>query len=61
MSQNIPMVPDNQLVKGNHDFASLTKLISEIPQERTPLWWYIAFGISNLVLAIMLAMIAWLF
>ncbi len=60
MSQNTAIVPNNQLVKGNHDFASITKLISDIPQERTPLWWYIAFGISNIVMAVMLAMIAWL-
>lgn len=60
MSQNIATVPDDRLVKGNHDFASLTRLISDIPQERTPLWWYIAFGIANLVMGLLLAMIAWL-
>lgn len=60
MSQNSVTVPDDRLVKGNHDFASLTRLISDIPQERTPLWWYIAFGIANLVMALLLAMIAWL-
>ncbi|MBP3191068.1 NrfD/PsrC family molybdoenzyme membrane anchor subunit [Natronogracilivirga saccharolytica] len=60
MSQNTVTVQDNQLVKGNHDFASITKLIADIPQERTPLWWYIAFGISNIVMAVMLAMVIWL-
>ncbi len=60
MSQNTETVPDNRLVKGDHDFASITKLISDIPQERTPLWWYIAFGVSNIVLAVMIAMVVWL-
>jgi Ni/Fe-hydrogenase subunit HybB-like protein len=60
MSQNTATVQDERLVKGNHDFASITKLISDIPQEKTPLWWYIAFGISNILLAVMLAMVAWL-
>ncbi|MDG5765969.1 polysulfide reductase NrfD [Balneolales bacterium ANBcel1] len=60
MSQNTVTAPDNRLVKGDHDFASVTKLISDIPQERTPLWWYIAFGISNILLAVMLAMVVWL-
>ena len=60
MSQNTAIVPHERLVKGNHDFASITKLISDIPQEKTPLWWYIAFGIANILLAVMLAMVVWL-
>lgn len=60
MSQTISDVPDDRLVKGNHDFASITKLITDIPQERTPTWWYIAFGISNILLAMMLGMVIWL-
>ncbi len=60
MSQNTATVSDSRLVKGNHDLASVTKLISDIPQERTPMWWYIAFGIANMLLAVMLAMVAWL-
>ncbi|MDI6400688.1 polysulfide reductase NrfD [Balneolaceae bacterium ANBcel3] len=45
------------LVKGNHDFASVTRLISDIPQQKTPAWWYIAFGISNILLAMLLGMV----
>ena len=61
MSQHTAIEPeDNRLVKGNHDFASITRLITDIPQQRTPLWWYVAFGISTLLLGLMLGMIMWL-
>lgn len=61
MSQNTAIEPeDNRLVKGNHDFASITRLITDIPQQSTPLWWYVAFGISTLLLGMMLGMIMWL-
>lgn len=60
MSQNSTIAPENRLVKGDHDFASITTLLSDIPRQHTPLWWYIAFGVSNILLAVMLAMIIWL-
>lgn len=60
MSQSIGQITEPPLVEGNHTFGSITKLISDIPQQETPKWWYIAFGISNMLLALLLSMLVYL-
>jgi molybdopterin-containing oxidoreductase family membrane subunit len=60
MSQST-YVPEEPLVKGNHTFASITSLIADIPEQPTPKWWYIAFGISNILLGVLLVSIGYLF
>jgi Ni/Fe-hydrogenase subunit HybB-like protein len=60
MSKKYEYVPEQPLVQGNHTFSSVTSLIGDIVEKPTPMWWYIAFGISNLLLAMLLGMIAYL-
>ncbi len=60
MSQTSTYVPEKPLVEGNHTFKSLTALIGDIPEKPAPTWWYIAFGISNLLLGLLLTMIGYL-
>jgi Ni/Fe-hydrogenase subunit HybB-like protein len=60
MSKKYEYVPEQPLVQGNHTFSSVTALIGDIVEKPTPMWWYIAFGISNLLLALLLGMIAYL-
>jgi Ni/Fe-hydrogenase subunit HybB-like protein len=60
MSKKYEYVPEQPLVQGNHTFSSVTSLIGDIVEKPTPMWWYIAFGISNLLLALLLSMIAYL-
>ncbi len=60
MSTNSGYVVEKPLVKGNHTFSSITALVADIVEKPTPLWWYIAFGISNLLLGLLFAMLAYL-
>lgn len=60
MSQTTGQVTEQPLFDGNHTFGSITKLISDIPQQETPKWWYIAFGISNLLMGLLIAMLVYL-
>ncbi|TVQ15068.1 MAG: hydrogenase [Balneolaceae bacterium] len=60
MSKKYEYVPEQPLVQGNHTFSSITSLIGDIVERPTPMWWYIAFGVSNLLLAMLLGMIAYL-
>jgi molybdopterin-containing oxidoreductase family membrane subunit len=60
MSQTPAYVPEKPLVEGNHTFASITALIGDISEKPAPKWWYIAFGISNLLLGLLLTMIGYL-
>jgi molybdopterin-containing oxidoreductase family membrane subunit len=60
MSQTPAYVPEKPLVEGNHTFASITSLIGDISEKPAPKWWYIAFGISNLLLGLLLTMIGYL-
>ncbi|MFU8858827.1 MAG: NrfD/PsrC family molybdoenzyme membrane anchor subunit [Cyclonatronaceae bacterium] len=60
MSKKYEYVPEQPLVQGNHTFSSVTSLIGDIVEKPTPMWWYIAFGVSNLLLAMLLGMIAYL-
>ncbi len=59
MSNNA-FVPEQPLVKGNHNFSSITALISDIVEKPTPIGWYIAFGISNILLFVLLGSIGYL-
>ena len=46
-------VPEPALVKGNHDFASLTRLVTDINLRPTPKGWYLAMIGANSLLAIL--------
>jgi molybdopterin-containing oxidoreductase family membrane subunit len=37
------------LIQDGHDFASLTDLVSGLVENKTPLWWWIAFVIASIV------------
>ena len=60
MSKTYDYVPEPALVKGNHDFSSINSLITDINLRPTPKGWYIAFGLSNLLLFVLLGSIAYL-
>lgn len=60
MSYTNGYVKEAPLVQGNHTFSSITALVGDIVEKPTPLWWYIAFGISNLVFGLLFAMIGYL-
>lgn len=60
MSKTYEYVPEPALVKGNHDFGSITRLVTDINLRPTPKAWYIVFGISNLLLFVLLASIGYL-
>lgn len=60
MSKTYEYVPEPALVKGNHDFSSINSLITDINLRPTPKGWYIAFGLSNLLLFVLLGSIAYL-
>lgn len=60
MSKTYEYVPEPALVKGNHDFGSITRLVTDINLRPTPKAWYIVFGISNLLLFVLLGSIGYL-
>ncbi len=60
MSKTYEYVPEPALVKGNHDFSSITSLITDINMRPTPPLWYVAFGLSNILLFVLLFSIAYL-
>ena len=49
------------IVAPGHTTATVTDKISEVVLQRTPRWWYLAFGISFLVLMVFLTAVTWLF
>lgn len=53
-------VPEQSLVKGKHTFSSITALIGDIVEKPTPFGWYIAFGISNILMFVLLWSIGYL-
>jgi Ni/Fe-hydrogenase subunit HybB-like protein len=61
MSKTYEYVPEPALVKGNHDFKDITSMVTDVNLRPTPKGWYIAFGISNLLLLLLLVSIAYLF
>ena len=55
-------VIDEVLITGNQTFHSVSDKISSIVEKKTPLLWYIAFGISSslaLLLVVMIAYLVW--
>jgi len=60
MSKTYEYVPEPALVKGNHDFSSINSLITDINLRPTPKGWYIAFGLSNILLFVLLFSIGYL-
>lgn len=60
MSTDYKYVPDPALVKGDHTFGSITDLIARIPLSPTPKLWYLAFGISNILLIALLGTVGYL-
>ncbi len=61
MSKTYEYVPEPALVKGNHDFKDITAMVTDISMRPTPMGWYILFGISNLLLLVLMVSIAYLF
>ncbi len=64
MSSKYQYVPEQALVKGNHDFGSITAMIADLcdtQKNKTPMGWYLAFGVSNLLLLVLLGSIGYLF
>lgn len=60
MSKTYEYVPEQPLIKGNHTFSSITALISDVIEKPTPKGWYVAFGVANLLLLLLLSMIGYL-
>jgi Ni/Fe-hydrogenase subunit HybB-like protein len=60
MSKTYEYVPEPALVKGNHDFKDITAMVTDINMRPTPKAWYVAFGISNILLLILLVAVAYL-
>ena len=60
MSKTYEYVPEPALVKGNHDFKDITAMITDINIRPTPKGWYVAFGIANLLLLLLLVSIGYL-
>ncbi|MEX0662303.1 MAG: NrfD/PsrC family molybdoenzyme membrane anchor subunit [Balneolaceae bacterium] len=60
MSKTYEYVPEPALVKGNHDFNSITALVTDINIRPTPKLWYVAFGFANMLLLLLLSSIAYL-
>ncbi|NBB76343.1 MAG: hydrogenase [Bacteroidetes bacterium] len=60
MSKTYEYVPEPALVKGSHDFKDITAMVTDINLRPTPTGWYIAFGISNILLLVLLGSIAYL-
>src|SRR5690625_6369812 len=61
MSKTYEYVPEPALVKGNHNFADITAMLTDISLRPTPKPWYIAFGIANLLLLVLLVSVGYLF
>ena len=53
-------IPEPALVKGNHDFSSITRLVTDVNLRPTPKGWYLAMIGANALLLILLVSIAYL-
>lgn len=53
-------IPEPALVKGNHDFASLTRLVTDINLRETPKAWYLSMIAANGLLLVLLTSIGYL-
>ncbi len=59
MSKHI-YVPEPVLVKGNHDFSDITRMVTDINLRPTPKAWYLAMIAANALLILLLVSIAYL-
>jgi molybdopterin-containing oxidoreductase family membrane subunit len=53
-------VPEPALVKGDHDFASITHLVTDVNLRPTPKAWYLLMLPANALLGLLLASIGYL-
>ncbi|MCC5913237.1 MAG: polysulfide reductase NrfD [Balneolaceae bacterium] len=60
MSKTYEYVPEPALIKGNHDFKSITAMVTDINLRPTPKMWYVLFGLSNILLLVLLVSIGYL-
>jgi len=60
MSKTYEYVPEPALVKGNHSFKDITAMVTDINLRPTPKAWYMAFGVANLLLLLLLSSIGYL-
>ncbi len=60
MSKSYEFVPQPAILKGDHTFGSVTALIGDITEKKTPKGWYISFGVANLLLLLLLTVISYL-
>jgi len=60
MSTDYTYAPEPALVKGDHSFGSITELIAKTPLNPTPKLWYLAFGVSNILLITLLGAVGYL-
>lgn len=54
-------IPEPTLVKGNHNFASITKLVTDVNLRETPKAWYLAMLPANALLGVLLFALGYLF
>jgi len=54
-------VPEPALVKGDHDFASITHLVTDVNLRPTPKTWYLLMLPANALLGLLLVSIGYLF
>jgi len=53
-------IPEPTLVKGNHDFASITKLVTDVNLRPTPKMWYLCMLVANALLGVFLFAVGYL-
>ncbi|MBO6523668.1 MAG: polysulfide reductase NrfD [Balneolaceae bacterium] len=53
-------IPEPALVKGNHSFSSITKLVTDVNLRPTPKPWYAAMLLANAFLGVFLVAVAYL-
>ncbi len=53
-------IPEPALVKGNHSFSSITKLVTDVNLRPTPKPWYAAMLLANALLGVFLVAVAYL-
>lgn len=60
MSTDYTYKPQPDLVKGDHDFASISDLISGVTLSKPPKLWYLASAVANLLLIMLLCAVGYL-
>src|SRR6202165_3934504 len=57
----IAPLDEEEVLAPGHTPATITDKITAIVNDRTPRWWYIAFGLSLMVLGMFMTAVTWLF